>query len=152
MHIDHRNKTFSPVWFSLRVRYMSRGKPCTSSIMEINSISAMKAMWQWSSSHCSSEEPAIRAEACLAADVTPSSAAFNASNSRIQRQKVSRAKPSICEFKPSKLQKWRCVLYRGFFCQSSSVFMRLCCGCYVGRTGPSWEKKKERKREKTWFE
>lgn len=51
---------------------------------------------------------------------------------------------------PEKFKTWRCVLYWDFFCQSSSVFIRLCCGCDVGRTGPSWgkrTKKKERGRK-----
>lgn len=105
----------------------------------------MKAMWQWSSSHCSSEEPAIRAEACLAADVTPSSAAFNASNSRIQRQKVSRAKPSICEFKPSKLQKVEvCFIPRlllpELICIHASLLWLLC--------WENWTKLGEKKRKK----
>lgn len=86
---------------------MSRGKPCTASIMEIISISAMKAMWQLTRAivHVKSQPSELRLIHVHVADNTPSSASFNASNSVIQLQKISKAKPSICEFKPNKVQK-----------------------------------------------
>lgn len=56
------DETFSSVWFPLCVSNMSRGKPCTSTVMEMISISVMKAMWQSNTSYCSGEELDIRAE------------------------------------------------------------------------------------------
>lgn len=81
----------------------------------------------------------------LAADVMPSSAAFNASNSLIQLQKISRA---ICEFKPNKVQKVEVCFMRRCEISSARAHLYSCVFAVVVMSGELDQAEGEKKRKK----
>lgn len=145
------DETFSSVWFPLCVSNMSRGSH------------AHPLLWKWFPFQwwrpCDKVTQAIvqvksqTSELRLAVDVTPSSVAFHASNNTIQPQKISRAKPLICEFKPNKVKKvevcFTLKLLPELICIHASL---LWLWCRENWTKLGKKKKNEIKRKKTWFE
>lgn len=142
------DETFSSVWFPLCVSNMSRGSH------------AHPLLWKWFPFQwwrpCDKVTQAIvqvksqTSELRLAADVTPSSVAFHASNNTIQPQEISRAKPLICEFKPNKVKKVEVcftlkLLLPELICIHASLLWLWCRENWtkLGEKKKKWNKKEE---------